>query len=621
MIYRKRHSSPCRLVLGSSHYFSSQTAKHSSLTTPSTIAFPRPCPLLTLTRSASYSHLQMLPEMVKTPFALAFLLLANSLGVQSFSTIHPFSFARDLSSLPLHSTSSSKVDVGTPTSKEEEKKESNLFDWTKQWYPMLPLTYLQNANNDSEPLALTVLGKKLVIWKGDDEAWSVMQDACPHRSSPLSTGKVVKSDDGGSRCLQCRFHGFEFDTKGTCTKVPMDPKKQQRSYPFRAASYPTRLAGGMLWAFLDDEYDDATPLPEIPADSIYSDQEAENVDWTLIINPISFVSMVENAFDPTHASFNHEAMRGLSGQDWTPDDTLPMEKYQLLNRTATGLVLEHTPFQKSIVDAVGPDSVTQRRFIAPCLVGTWIPPPVSFEACFWFVPSTPKDTNVIMAVPKQPPSKWLKWARRFPSIHRILEDSLHSKFYMSDMTYRFLAQDRITMQGQDEFKSSAGGTWLEDVTPTPADNGVAVFQNWVRTFGQGGPFPEAQSNTAGAAVYTGPFSREISTWDSHAKFCPQCQRTKTRMVALEKLSNRLRNGSLVVSAALALGASVASLLTRRLRLVAASLSLTLAFLVTSAVCHLLAQWACSLQKRMFGKGDELWQKNMKVFYYPENGWF
>ncbi|WP_277880415.1 MULTISPECIES: hypothetical protein [unclassified Calothrix] len=35
------------------------------------------------------------------------------------------------------------------------------FSWTKQWYPISPLSYLDS----NSPNPVTLLGKKLVIWQ------------------------------------------------------------------------------------------------------------------------------------------------------------------------------------------------------------------------------------------------------------------------------------------------------------------------------------------------------------------------------------------------------------------------------------------------------------------------
>ncbi len=59
---------------------------------------------------------------------------------------------------------------------------SNPFSWTKQWYGVAAAHDL----DPSRPNAVTLLGKRLVIWKDGAGTWSCLEDRCPHRAAPLS---------------------------------------------------------------------------------------------------------------------------------------------------------------------------------------------------------------------------------------------------------------------------------------------------------------------------------------------------------------------------------------------------------------------------------------------------
>ena len=61
---------------------------------------------------------------------------------------------------------------------------------------------------------ITMLGQQLIVGRGDDGAVFALKDFCPHRGMPLSYGKF----DGKE--IECCYHGWCFDTKGSCTKVP-----------------------------------------------------------------------------------------------------------------------------------------------------------------------------------------------------------------------------------------------------------------------------------------------------------------------------------------------------------------------------------------------------------------
>lgn len=65
--------------------------------------------------------------------------------------------------------------------------------WAKAWYAVAPAASIDG----SRPTPFTLLGKDLVIWKEGD-SWACLDDRCPHRSVPLSEGKVW--EDGSLMC-------------------------------------------------------------------------------------------------------------------------------------------------------------------------------------------------------------------------------------------------------------------------------------------------------------------------------------------------------------------------------------------------------------------------------------
>ncbi len=116
------------------------------------------------------------------------------------------------------------------------------FSWTKQWYPVTPVSYL----DISSPTPINLLGKNLVIWRNPQQQWIAMDDRCPHKLAKLSLGSI---DDQGN--IICRHHGWCFDGEGKCTKMPMlkDEKaletacKSERS---QITTYPTQVVQELL---------------------------------------------------------------------------------------------------------------------------------------------------------------------------------------------------------------------------------------------------------------------------------------------------------------------------------------------------------------------------------------
>jgi phenylpropionate dioxygenase-like ring-hydroxylating dioxygenase large terminal subunit/uncharacterized membrane protein len=492
--------------------------------------------------------------------------------------------------------------VKDPSVVGQSSEKDPSFDWQNQWFPVMPLDYLAGSENQNQPFPVTILGRLLVVWKSGEKEWSVFEDICPHRQSPLSTGQVI---DG---CLKCRYHGWEFESGGKCATVPMKTTTTKEE-AYHATSFPTRLVGGLLWVYLGRQSNDGgasnnDEIPEIPPDAIPSEEDVDGADWMFNLNPISYLSMMENTFDPAHAPFTHEGMMGFAGMAFSPNDTVPMEKYELTEKASqNGFTLQHTPYQLTTARAAGLNSTTTRKFIPPTTVSVSSLP--FFQTKMWFVPSTPYDTNV-MAFFKTPETRLLKCTRRFPKLQRFLKDSAHTRQYIGDWNYRFLSQDRITMQGQDQRK--AGKVRKADLTPTPSDVGVATFQYWTEKIAGGGPFHPSLADRPK------DFSRELSMWESHGKYCPSCQRSMRRVSALQRAACKWSSRSLVCSVATASAAGLSSFLSRSV--LARVLVLVSLQLVVASVCLRATDGWCRRQEsRMYSIGHDLWRPQNSVFGY------
>lgn len=66
----------------------------------------------------------------------------------------------------------------------------------------------------ARPLARTILGETLVLFRGRDGRPAAFPDRCLHRAGKLSKGWVV---DG---CLQCPYHGWVYKSDGCLAEIP-----------------------------------------------------------------------------------------------------------------------------------------------------------------------------------------------------------------------------------------------------------------------------------------------------------------------------------------------------------------------------------------------------------------
>ena len=79
------------------------------------------------------------------------------------------------------------------------------------------------------PLARTVCGEEIVLFRTQSGKAAALADRCPHRFAPLSLGRVSGEQ------IQCGYHGMCFDAEGRCVRVPgQDTVPRQarvRNYP------------------------------------------------------------------------------------------------------------------------------------------------------------------------------------------------------------------------------------------------------------------------------------------------------------------------------------------------------------------------------------------------------
>ena len=142
------------------------------------------------------------------------------------------------------------------------------------WLPICSISALSGGKPMALPSRIEVAGEKLAVWRGIGENdWSVVSDECPHRKAPLSQGRV----DLVTNCLECPYHGWQFDTDGNCTKIPqLDTKFNGEVIPGSSAqSRPTHITGGKL-------RDTALPSSSRPLPS--------DISLILLFRSISFLS-------------------------------------------------------------------------------------------------------------------------------------------------------------------------------------------------------------------------------------------------------------------------------------------------------------------------------------------
>ena len=172
------------------------------------------------------------------------------------------------------------------------------------WIPALLSSEL--PERDGDPLHLELLGESFVAFRDTNGAVGVLDEYCCHRGASLTIGRV---ENCGIRCI---YHGWLFAADGTVLETPnvADPRFKDR---FKARSYPTREAGGMIWVYLGD----ASTLPELP-DYEFMDAPANMRLNRLAVSGCNYVQVLEGLLDSSHLSVLHSsALAGSVSQELT----------------------------------------------------------------------------------------------------------------------------------------------------------------------------------------------------------------------------------------------------------------------------------------------------------------
>lgn len=170
---------------------------------------------------------------------------------------------------------------------------------------------------DLKPTSLLparLLGQNIVLWRSENQIIMAWQDKCPHRGARLSLGSI------SGNTLICPYHGFEYDTTGTCAHIPAYPHLQP---PARAGvkTYTVQECYGLIWVCLGTP-DTPTPAPFAEwQDSSYR---------KFLCGPYKYQSSgfraIENFLDVSHFPFVHNGLLGSRNYTAVEDYEVRKEK-------------------------------------------------------------------------------------------------------------------------------------------------------------------------------------------------------------------------------------------------------------------------------------------------------
>ncbi len=144
-----------------------------------------------------------------------------------------------------------------------------------------------------EPVARSIVGDEVVLFRTQDGAAKALADRCSHRALPLSMGRVVGD------AIQCAYHGLEFDGAGACVCIP----GQSRIPPGAAVrAYPVIEKWNTVWIWPGDPaLADEADIPDV--------FWLDDPEWTPVMGYLhmnaNYQLLVDNLLDFTHVSYLH----------------------------------------------------------------------------------------------------------------------------------------------------------------------------------------------------------------------------------------------------------------------------------------------------------------------------
>jgi phenylpropionate dioxygenase-like ring-hydroxylating dioxygenase large terminal subunit len=166
-----------------------------------------------------------------------------------------------------------------------------------QWYAILPSKVVKV----DKILAVKRLGLNLALFRNSLGELGCVEDQCSHRGAALSIGKIK---DG---CVQCPFHGLEFDKDGKCTFIPANGRASTLDISrYNVKAYLVREANNIIYLWYGDNGQERDTLPFFDnfVDGSYAYSELEDL-WNT-----HYSRAIENQLDVVHLPFVHGSTIG-----------------------------------------------------------------------------------------------------------------------------------------------------------------------------------------------------------------------------------------------------------------------------------------------------------------------
>ncbi len=374
------------------------------------------------------------------------------------------------------------------------------FNFFQHWYPVSPIEDLK----PDRPTAVTLLGKKLVIWKPtNSETFRVFIDQCPHRLAPLSEGRI----DEKTGHLMCSYHGWQFDAEGTCTRIPQaeDSKiLQTQKANFCVTTLPTQAANGLLWVWPDADSKALADTQALPLSPQIDGSKA--VVYSSMVRDLEYdwQTLVENVADPSHVPFAHHGIQG----DRNKAKPVPME---VVRADQDCIQIESNGIFNATI-----------TFTPPCHLeyAMQFGPDKKIGLITYCIPVSPGKSRIVAQFSRNFAQRLHHWIPRWWNHINERNPVLEGDMILLHHQEQDLQARRATESWKTAYK-----------LPTPADRMVIEFRRWIDQYCQGalpwGALPDTPDPQHSDRA------KLLDRYHQHTKICTSCsqalkniQRTK-----------------------------------------------------------------------------------------------
>lgn len=353
------------------------------------------------------------------------------------------------------------------------------------WLPVFSINNLEYT--PGEPQKVKILNRNWVVWKDNlENVWSMQEDICPHKFAPLSQGRVEQK----TGCIECPYHGWQFDTSGKCSKIPQNNANFDKN--IYLTNIVTYVTGDLLWGFFPESISSIQEPIEILPDLKYSFlNNTKDEKYFMKELPYSWDILVENFMDPAHIPFAHHGLQGKREDGKPINITLKNS-----NLTHCEIFFEDTMNNKP------------RKGI------------LSFHSPTYFSYSTLRNneykTNInVLTVPVKEGSSRVFMISPFSKtkIPTWLQHAATNRFLNTDI---WLHDAEINYRNNDK----------PYLSMSSSDKATSIFRRWWTINNLDKTLPNTFSAARKNKLLRKPRNEQINSWNTHSKYCKDCKNAK-----------------------------------------------------------------------------------------------